>query len=241
LHLLGLETLRLPLGARSDEPHVPILVSKDLHKNSRVIILFYEHSQDLGVFAYRVAGGKGGINQGSAVNFVKYIQSLPSSSTNNQSPGIIIANMGQLRWWRRGGKAVSQYTWYSLPAKSAVHGATRFDEAKNTIPGNRDTAEHVHYVLNEVADKLMEKTATIDIIGVNDGAVKVVEFFNDRRNYGRWASRLGGIALLAPFHHKDLITNEIFASYLKSVSLPIHLTPLYFYAFLRVLVFDYIS
>jgi hypothetical protein len=184
-----LTSMHLPIGASEDDPHTMALVSSNLERAKRVIILFYEHTQDLGIFAHRIIGGKGGINKGSAVCFVDYIQSLPenpSSATKSveescgDSPAIILANMGQLRWWRKGKQAITQTTWYSIPRQSAVHPACRFDEVSNTLPGNRNTEEHVAYIFNKVVNgDILDPEAKLEIIGVADGAYQVVNFLNE--------------------------------------------------------------
>lgn len=218
LHDLGLETVCLPLGAEVTEPHIPILVSSNISKKKSVIILFYEHTQDLGVFAYRIIGGRGGINQGSAVNFVKHIQSF-SGTNSEDSPGIILANLGQLRWWRCGKKAVTHATWFSLPQKSAVSGAHRFDITKNTVLNNRNTSEHVAYVFNHVVQDLLAPDAMLEVIGVSAGAVEVVDFLNKPRNWEIMEPRMTALALVATFHQRDDINNPWFAAWLRKVSL----------------------
>ena len=213
---LGLEKLLLPLGARYGEPSLPIFISRDLPLKKRVVILFYEHTKDLGVFAHRIIGGKGGINEGSAVNLIKYIQAQRTS--NGEASGIILANMGQLRWCRATKKAMTQPSWLALPQRSAVEAPFRFDLEKNTIPGNRNTAEHVDYIFNTVVEQMCHPAAKLDVIGVSDGAVKVFEFLDDFTNFDKWAGRVEAFAALAGWYRAEDIRNDGFEKWLMKVS-----------------------
>lgn len=121
--------------------------------------------------------------------------------------------MGQLRWWRRGQKAVTQTTWLALPQKSAVEPPYRFNEEKNTIPGNKTTAEHVNTIFNEVVENLAPD-AKLSLIGVADGAVQVSLFLNDEKNFEKWCKRVDAFASLASYFHVHEITNAKFGEWL---------------------------
>jgi Arb2 domain-containing protein len=148
---------------------------------------------------------------------VKYIQSLHFADTG--APGIILANLGQLRWWRHGKKAVTQMSWFSLPQKSAVHGPFRFDVVHNTVPENRSTEEHVTYMLRTVTAELCDPKAMFSIIGVSDGVMQVVSYLNKVKNWEVLGPRIEAMAVLAPYYRVDDLKNERFVEWLRKVCL----------------------
>jgi hypothetical protein len=56
---IGMKTIRLPLGVEESRPHVPILVSGELQKKNRVLLVFGSTNEDLGVWCYRRLGSNG--------------------------------------------------------------------------------------------------------------------------------------------------------------------------------------
>ncbi|ESZ93191.1 hypothetical protein SBOR_6423 [Sclerotinia borealis F-4128] len=213
---LGLKQILLPLNVPKTSPHIHILTSSNISTASRVIVLFYEPKDDLGVFAHRILGGAGGIDAGSAVNMVKYIQEKGQSPTESEPPAIILANMGQLFWYRRGQKAVTLTTWSALPQNSCVEKAIRLDPIKNTVPGNRDTDEHIDYIFNHVIEDLMSKTAKVDIIGVSEGAMGVSRFLDKLENWKKWGPRIQAFAALATWWHSIDCKNPLFLEWLQA-------------------------
>lgn len=216
LHGLGLETLRLPIGTPADRPHVPILVSRNLSEKKRVVLVLGEAAQDLGVWAYRVVGGEGkdAISRGSAIEFVKRLRDYGSSPDADDAPGVIIANLGQLLWWRGGRRSVTFATWGCLPRKTAVHGPMRIDDVENRAPQNASLPEHVRYVFEEVVRKMTAEDAQIFVIGLTDGADEALTYLND--NWSAWSSRIGALALANPLHLPSEITNRTFAAFLRA-------------------------
>ncbi|KAI9796690.1 MAG: hypothetical protein M1833_006030 [Piccolia ochrophora] len=216
LEKLSLPILRLPIGTLATEPHVPILASPDLSSKKRLVVVLGEAFQDLGIWAYRSVGreGLGGINDGSAINFVKEVQKAPLSRSDDSDAGIIIANPGQLLWWRRGKQPVTFQTWYALPRKSAVHGPRRIDDVKNRVPGNGNCAKHVEYVFNEVVAKLAREDVKLYVLGVADGGTDMLSFLN--KNWSTWESRISAIALSHPLHIPDDVSTPRFASFMST-------------------------
>ncbi|KAJ8060768.1 hypothetical protein OCU04_011072 [Sclerotinia nivalis] len=213
---LGLKKVFLPLNVTETSPHIHILTSSNLSTASRVIILFYEPKDDIGVFAHRVLGGAGGINAGSAVNMVKYIQEKGACPGESEPPAIILANMGQIYWYRRGQKAVTLVTWSALPQSSCVEKTVRLDAIKNTVPGNRTTDEHIDYIFNHVIEELMPKVAKIDVIGVSEGAMGVSRFLDNLENWKKWGSRMQAFAALATWWHSIDYKNPLFLEWLEA-------------------------
>lgn len=194
LHDQGLETLRLPLGAKPNEQHVPILVSPTFKTDKRIIVVFGEPVQDLGIWAYRIIGHET-INSGSAVDFSAAVLSRKGASTKNDNaskpvsdsepsaqndtnkspaPGLILTNPGQLVWHCAGERAISLPSWLALPRKHAVEPPMKMT-VRNKIPGNETWQDHVTYVFDEVLGKLAPD-AKVDVIGLAEGSLAAVRF-----------------------------------------------------------------
>ena len=143
--------------------------------------------QDLGVFAYRILGQES-ISSGSALDFVHDIQ----TSKDGSDTAVVIANPGQMIWYRRGQRALTLASWNNLPRKTGVSNAMRIDPVKNHVPGNFNAKEHTESVFEAVA-KLAKEDVKIDIIGINEGAEDAVKYLE--REWGRWESRVQAICV----------------------------------------------
>ncbi len=198
--------MRLPIGASKEDRHVPILVSTDLAQKNRIIVLFSERNQDLGIFSYRTIGNET-IKKGSAIGFVSAIMSGVGFASGEEIPGIILANPGQLLWYRGGRRAVTRTEWANLPRETAVAEPFRIDEVKNKIPGNEEHEAHVNYIFNNVIDGIAKKDARVDVIGLEWTGQAAIKYLS--ANWKKYASRTGGICLASPQHELlDLGTEE---------------------------------
>jgi len=126
--------------------------------------------------------------------------------------------MGQLRWWRKGQKAVTQTTWFALPQASAVDKPYRFDKIKNTIEGNRNTDEHIDYIFNHVISELAHPEAKIDVIGVSEGAMGVSRFLEQPANWKKWESRVQAFAAIATWYQSIDCKNPKFLEWMLARS-----------------------
>ena len=225
LRALGLQHLRLPIGAAANENNVPILVSSDLSQKKRVLVLLTERNQDLGIFSYRTIGDEG-INKGSAVDLVSAVIQGEASADGEPTPGIILANPGQLLWYRGGARAVGRTEWTNLPRESAVHQDMRVDEVKNKIPCNLDEEDHVRYIFEHVIDAMVANDVKVDVIGwewtglaalrylaTNCTSIRLDQLASQIAKTpfigSKWSQRISAVCLLSPQHDlDDLNVNE---------------------------------
>ena len=169
--------------------------------------------QDLGIFAHRIIG-QDSIASGSALDFVHAIQ----SREDGVDTAIVIANLGQLVWYRRGQRAMTIASWNALPRKTGVGFQMRIDAVKNHIPGNGSTKEHVKSVFEEVLGKLARQDAVIDLIGVGEGAEEAVGYLD--KNWKHWEGKVRAICVGLGFIWRvgDDMTNENFLDFWSKVN-----------------------
>ncbi|KAI0602773.1 Arb2 domain-containing protein [Biscogniauxia sp. FL1348] len=194
LESLGLQKTYLPLGVvpSPSTPHLPIFTSRALGSKRRLVLLFGETTQDLGVLAHRVIGGAGGIDAGSMVSVVRAL--ISSTGT-----GIVLANMGELLWSAAEGRTLSRAAFAGAPMPSAAHAGNLLllpASSAEAVPGNRDAPQHVRCVFEHVVARLAAPDAALHIVGVGDGADLVAEYLDDGPVWERWAPRIGCFAIV---------------------------------------------
>jgi hypothetical protein len=180
---------------------VPILVSPSIDTKTRIIVVFGEPVQDLGIWAYRTIGTEG-VNIGSAVNFTKAVigdrsREPGESSQSKAGPGLVLTNPGQLVWYCAGERAISLPTWHALPRRNAVEPPMRMS-IRNKIPGNETWQDHVTHVFENVLGKIVSKDVKIDIIGLAEGGLGAVRYLAEHCKFA-WHLHAVGI----PIHSKN--------------------------------------
>ncbi|KAH6605272.1 hypothetical protein Trco_006979 [Trichoderma cornu-damae] len=204
----GLQKLLLPLGTPATEPHLPVFITPELGNKSRVVVIFGEPTQDLGLVARRVANGPGGINEGSMVSVVGAVKSQLSSPVDASPPGIVLANMGQTHWWPEGMRAVTVTASSAAPLPSLVHKGRRQVPALNDIPGSEGPTEHAKYVLGEVLGSLTAENALVDIIAIGESCEIVERVLDDGETWETWSKRLNSLVFLGPVYEAEGLKNE---------------------------------
>ncbi|KKZ61543.1 hypothetical protein EMCG_03877 [[Emmonsia] crescens] len=235
---MGLKTLRLPIGAAANSQHVPILTSPAFQSQSRLIVVFGEPTQDLGIWAYRVIS-KEGINIGSAVDFATAVlddsnscrdashqtpntntnaskdQNHVSSSSARTGTGFILTNPGQLVWHCAKERAISLPTWHALPRRNAVEPPMRMT-FRNKIPGNETWQDHITYVFEEVLGKLAAPDVKIDVIGLAEGGLGAVRYLAE--HWSTWKPRISSLCLTNPLHDTNHLHPPDFATFMSTRS-----------------------
>ncbi|KAJ5239605.1 hypothetical protein N7468_004224 [Penicillium chermesinum] len=213
----GLETLRLPLGAAPCEPNVPILTSNlKGPPRRRVIVVFGSTQSDLGIWGFRSIHDTS-IKNGSAVEFTQAVLGKPGAAKDT---ALILANTGQLNWFCKGQRALSNRSLAAQPRPFAISEQAS-GSWRNTIPGNANCQEHVKYVFENVVKPHLASTSRVDVIGVSEGGLAAIEYLRD--NWDLWRAYLSGVALADPTHTalndldmSQLVDKDSFSAFLSS-------------------------
>ncbi|KAI1076959.1 Arb2 domain-containing protein [Whalleya microplaca] len=225
LENLGLKKVTLPLSNKDpSKPHVPIFISNDIASKSRVVLIVGESAQDLGLLAHRVVGGPGGVNKGSLVSIVTELQKQRASPNDATSPGIIIANPGELLWWPRGARTLSDSAWRAAPMRSAVHDGHAVAR-ENEVPANRTRAEHLRYVLDTVVPTFLDPKARLQVVAVGDGADLVERALDWDPMWSKWQKSLDCLALVGTLHPVWELQCQGFKEFLRKKARAYALSP----------------
>ncbi|PNP58865.1 hypothetical protein THARTR1_01113 [Trichoderma harzianum] len=193
---------------------MPIFVTPNLDTKFRIVIIFGEPTQELGLIAGRVANGAGGINEGSMVSVVRALASQRSSSDDGSPPGVVLANMSQTYFWPQEKRAITVLASSFLPLPSLLHKGVRHVPALNDIPGNEDPVQHVKYIFGEVLCSMANDKALLDVIAIGDSCEIVEKFLDDQEAWDAWGKRLNSMTMLGPVCEAEGLANAPFKDFM---------------------------
>ena len=157
--------------------HVPILTSSPdlLRKKKQVVVVLNEAVQDLGIWTWRAMEQEGGMTFGTALGLARGLKKC-----KDEAPGLIVANLGQLLYSAKYGRAVTRESWNSFPRESAVHPPPMVHPQRNLIAGNKTPEDHIQFVFDNVIlnPDLVAKDAEIYVVGLGTGADEVLQCFD---------------------------------------------------------------
>jgi len=130
--------------------------------------------------------------------------------------GLVIANPGQLLYHNRSQRALSFQSWYTLPRKYAVSDQTTIT-SRNYIPRNKNKAEHIACVFEDVVYPLIMHGVKVDVIAINDAIDDVVELL-DRGWEDKWKRGVEAVVVASGFVYSPSIVGEGFAEFWGKVS-----------------------
>lgn len=161
---------------------MPVLVSPNILNAPRVILVFGEPVQDLGIWSYRTIL-QDGINIGSAVNFTKAVLGESQGAETTDRSGkrtdtaLILANTGQLLWHCGTTRAITSQTWLANSRPSGISDQAGMSH-RNVIPWNRDWQEHINYVFQALW-RYLGTSSRVDVIGMSEGGLGAIKYLKD--------------------------------------------------------------
>ncbi|KAI9172347.1 Autophagy-related protein [Paramyrothecium foliicola] len=222
----GLCKMTVPLGTPTSKPHIPIFVTPNLKLKTRVVVLFGEPNQAVGILAHRVMEGSGGLKEGSMLSVIHTLNKQRSSPGDASPPGVVLANPGATYWWPEEQRALTIIQSNGIPLPSLCHNGRQYVPAVNEIPENKDSSEHIKYIFGTVLKTMMADHAVVDVVAIGASCELVENFFDHKENWAIWGQRLNAMLLLGTVYPTDTLTNTDFKNFLAKRASGFILSPL---------------
>ncbi|KAL7269254.1 hypothetical protein RUND412_008090 [Rhizina undulata] len=198
LQNLGLNVIRVPLGASEEEPHMKILVSDGIETAKKVMFLAPDSSgSDLGIWGIRLMEEET-INKGSMIDTVKAVQEAGYH--------VILANPSQIIWDPETRRAMNFISWKAKDKKSPhIH------DTKNRVPGIEDPEAHLRYLWDKIVKEKVPEDAIIDVVAVGYSSYCILMLLQDNWDY--WEKSVFALVFGESSHHISNITSTEFRSF----------------------------
>ena len=137
-------------------------------------------SEDLGIWSWRLTlAVDSGLEIGSCLGLASEIKQRARGNEDDE-PGIVILNPGQMWYSWNQNKAVTITSWLLARRRSLVHPAAVIDRRWNTVEGNRDCNEHVSFAFRDFLanDEWVAKDAELYIVANYTGTLPLLKFLD---------------------------------------------------------------
>lgn len=191
-----------------------------LKTKTSIIIAINNGGTDLGVWSYRSLYREGGIEGGSCIALAKALRDSAlggkGKGDEEEEPGLIILNPGQLFYSHRNQAALTHTSWLDQPRASAVHPPHRIHPIHNVVPGNATPEAHIAFVFDNIVSNpaFVSPSARLYIVGIVDGSRWLLEYLDGKT----LLPRIAALALIQPTHSPSSLTSPALKSLLSSRS-----------------------
>ncbi|KAK3700376.1 hypothetical protein LTR37_015987 [Vermiconidia calcicola] len=229
-------------NAKPTAPNVTILTTNldELKAKKDVVVVIGDHNGDAGIWAYRHFLGEGGVDGGSAVGLVKKLKDVglegylgkdfkkyvteyearhafekeyPTMAVKEEDvPGMIILNPGQLLYSPKKNKSMSYASWRARERPTALSASYVIDPISNRVAGHGTADEHIDTVLTHVVSNIVAPDAKLYVVCVSDGAERFVKWMDnafEAEHLNPITHMTSAVVLMESTHeHKDIKSSE---------------------------------
>ncbi|KAK5112418.1 hypothetical protein LTR85_011527 [Meristemomyces frigidus] len=135
----------------------------------------------------------------------------------NDTPGLIILNPGQLIYSHQLNESMAQPTWMARPKKTAIDDHIRIDPVHNRVPGHENPDAHVSSVFEHVIRKITREDVRLYVVGLSEGGEAVLKYLDSKfmaNTQDPVGDKLEAIALIQPSHTPSQLKSESLANLL---------------------------
>ena len=172
--------LRPDSSGRSSSNDQSSITNPELHIGAKKSLARHEFEEEYKKRYYSKSTHDGEELTEETRKSIKIAKELAEIEDKN-APGLIVLNPGQTYYSHRFNEAMTIVAWQGQPRKSLLHDPIKIDKDENTVEGNRNSAEHVKFVFENVISnpKFVAPDAEIYVIAIESGVADVVKLLNE--------------------------------------------------------------
>lgn len=135
----------------------------------------------------------------------------------NDTPGLILLNPGQLLYSHALNRPLSQPTWLARPKPTALDDPIRIDPVHNRVPGHETPEAHVNSIFEHVLPRITRPDVRLYIVGLSEGGEAVLQYLDEKLSTDAQAligEKLEAVVLIQPTHRPGEVKSESLANFL---------------------------